>query len=523
MIFTNTSDQTLDSMMIGFDLPHYGKAWGGNPNPGVGDDGLRWYHYYGAMPADTQRVFYSYHADDPEASGDNMANPALNQQGRLIDAGAQFLAFIHASEQPWTDPVNDVDDPIQPRTTYAAKSGVIGVGTNGRQTQALSQPSLRFEAAYGQIASENPMPGAPANTWHELNGDNFGDPDPTAYSQYMSRNHPHGGSFGIGPYDLGSGESVRLVYAWGHAGLGLEGAINIGREYANATLQDPPNLPDPEVGYFPPNFAYPSDARDIDKIKNRWYSTVIDSIHKTVYKIRHNMSTGWNVPATPPPPQDFRVTGFPDEARIEWAASGAEDDPNFAGYRIMRKKSNLDTALFKQVGFISPSETATDYAFSDTDIQFGASYYYFAQAGITIPNDDTNALPENRGKTVWSGRTLIPTPEEINPPRGGTETLDDIVVAPNPYNINAPAVRAQGWTDDRGIVFFNVPDYCEIAIYTENGDLVKNILHDSPIGAGSVYWDMLTDNQMVIQSGVYIATFTDRTGGVSFRKFVVAR
>ena len=80
-----------------------------------------------------------------------------------------------------------------------------------------------------------------------------------------------------------------------------------------------------------------------------------------------------------------------------------------------------------------------------------------------------------------------------------------------------------GWTDFRGLIFFNLPSACTIKIFTENGDLIKTIEHDSSVDAGSVTWDMLTESQQVIASGVYVAAIEDPNGGVAIRKFLVAR
>jgi len=105
--------------------------------------------------------------------------------------------------------------------------------------------------------------------------------------------------------------------------------------------------------------------------------------------------------------------------------------------------------------------------------------------------------------------------------KGSASDLSDVVIAPNPYNFNDPVVQNLGATGQRRILFFNITAYCEIDIYTENGDHVVQIIHDHP--SGSEDWDMLTKNQQVIASGVYIAVFKDKKGGVAYRKFAVAR
>lgn len=524
--FTNISDQTLNDFVISMMQSHNDvrRANGNNPNvSGLGQDSYRWRHYYGSLPTDSQRVYYSYHADDPQTSGDNMGNPAFSQDGRLIDAWAQFYGFLHVSEHPYTDPANDVDDPLQPKVTYICKGDFLGIGDNNRELMDLPATGIWWDAMRGSVSDENPMSGIPAGTHHEINNDETGSPDFQDFSFRVDYSSFNAGRYsGIGPYTLEPGQSVRLIYISGYASLSLPVALNVGRKMLKGTLQTPPNLPDAEKGYFPSNFVFPVDASQMDKIKDLWVSTIIDSVHKTMYHARWNFTHDWNVPLAPPPPS-MSVIGRADEATITWSDPEAEALPNFAGYRILRRKSNLDTVFFKVIHTTNANDKSAEHTFSDTDVQFGASYYYYIQSAVKVDANDLNALPDQRGKLLWSGRAYIKTSISIEPPRGGTESLDDIIIAPNPYNINDPVVISQGWVDDRGLVFFNLPSYCEVNIYTEDGDHIVKMIHDSPIGVGSFTWDMLTKSQQVIASGVYIATFTDKNGGVSFKKFVVAR
>ena len=64
-------------------------------------------------------------------------------------------------------------------------------------------------------------------------------------------------------------------------------------------------------------------------------------------------------------------------------------------------------------------------------------------------------------------------------------------------------MQSYGWVDFRGLLFFNLPEKVKIQIFTEAGDLVKTLSHDSPVRAGSFFWDMLTESQQVIATGIY--------------------
>jgi hypothetical protein len=517
--FTNVSEQTINDFLIGLEIMpvDYVRA-NGDANS------ASWMHYYGEAARDSQRVFYNYHADDPQATGDNMGQPSFGQQeGRLLHPGAQFIGFLHTSEEPYTNPGNDEDDPAQPNVTFVAKGGLLGISENNREKLPLSGYDDYHDALYGSVADQHPDPTARPGSHHEISNDETGSPDYQAFSTYLTYSGFIGGMYsGIGPYTFEPGESIRLIYAVGQAGLGVPAAIDVGKKMVDETLQPPPNLPDAETGFFPDNFAFPTGATPMNINKDLWLSTVIDSVHEAVYRARWNYEHDWRVPNAPPPPASMSVDGFPDQARVTWTDGGAEELSNFAGYRVRRRISRRDTVFFDTIHRTSPDNEAGDYTFEDSSVQFGGSYQYYVQAGIRISEDNRDALASQRGEIVWSGRTLVPTPESIEPPRGGTEKLSDITVAPNPYNINDPDVVAQGWPDDRGILFFNLPAQVEINIYTEHGDHIERIVHDSPVDAGSLRWNMLTKNQQVIQSGVYIATFTSEDGMAS-RKFVVVR
>ncbi|MDZ7722247.1 MAG: hypothetical protein U5R06_05310 [candidate division KSB1 bacterium] len=512
-------EQTFKNVVLSQAWDEASRAWGTVPEPeGLSPEHYLWWHYYGAMLADSQRVYYYYHADDPKQSGDTMGNPCFGQENRLIQPGAPFWGFLHVSKEPYSNPAQDVDDPVQPITTFVAKT--IGGGSGD-----YSHPDERtFETFYGAESDRHPKPDSPAGTHHHINNDEFGNPDFQAFSQMVSFHSGNHVYAAIGPYDeWAPGEQIRYVYVVGESGLSVQKATEIGRKMLDQTLEPPQGLPDPETGFFPDNFAFPEGATPMDLNKDLWLSTSIDSVHNAMYRARWNFEHDWKVPSAPPAP-NMQVKPFGGYTKLTWSCPEAEALSNFSGYRILRRKSNMDTASFDVIASLTPDELQRlEHTYEDDDVQFGASYYYYIQSGIRISENNMNALPEQRGKMLWSGRSLLPTPVSVKPMRGGTETLKDIVIAPNPYNINDPRVIAQGWTDYRGIVFFNLPAFCEITIYTEDGDKVYSFVHDSPLEIGSAYWDMLTDYQQVISSGVYIATFEKKDGEVAFRKFVVAR
>ena len=106
-----------------------------------------------------------------------------------------------------------------------------------------------------------------------------------------------------------------------------------------------------------------------------------------------------------------------------------------------------------------------------------------------------------------------------------------MIIVPNPFNIAASALQFVGEQDK--IMFYNVPAFCIIDIYSESGDHVKSINHTD--GSGDQSWGVLseefsaTKSSQVIVSGIYIARIEEtdesgnRSGNAVLRKLLVVR
>ena len=522
--FTNITSDTLHDFYINIQSngDNTFRSNGSNPYPGAGesfDPATTWQHYYGGRVGDSLRVFYEYSADDPEVPGDNMGAPVPSQGGRLINPKFVWYSILHASKQPYSNAAEDEDDFLQPKVTYVGKDNLIPYNDQGDEFGNKNYWAMR--GGYGEYfpMSGNTWPG----TYHAGNPDELSNPDYAAHpaGTHQANNSKMWSSFG--PYTFAPGQKIRLVLANGYSGLSLQAAKEIGAKWLAGTLEEAPDLPDARTGYFPSNFAYPIDASDMDKRKNRWISTGVDSVMKSASRAKWNFDHDYQIPQAPPPPSHMEITGLGTGVEIKWTDAEAEAMPSFAGYRIMRRISNMDTVFYEPVYDSGPDDKAGEHLFMDTDVLIGAQYYYYIQSKAHIDANDVNAHPTSRGHVIYSARTLIPNIDWINPPHFSQENLSDIRIVPNPYNINDPLLQEQGWTDQRGIQFFNLPGKITIKIFTENGDLVKTLKHDSPVSSGYEFWDMITKNQQVIYSGVYLVVFETPAGDVSYQKFVVIR
>lgn len=527
---TNNSGSTLEGFYVTVQMgPFYMRKAKGS-DPGVPDEdevgvdrSACWHHYYGARPGDSLRIHYMYHADNPDVVGDQMGGPVATQDGRLMESDIMYYAILHASEVPYTDPANDVDDPLQPRVTdvYAPPA---------MQTEALwgSKDADARAFIYDLIAGRNgqlqPMDGQYAGTFHRANNDEQNDPDWSNLGEGLNKAAVWNRSISsFGPYTFENGQSIHIVYVSGYTGIGIKKEKEIGEMWKAGTLQDPPNLPDPEAGYFPTSFAFSVDATPMDKIKDRWIGTGIDSVHKAVSRAKWNFENGWQALGTPEPPQT-EITGTGEGVEIKWSTSTVEIDPNFDGYRILKRIGQRDTTFFEVVYETGSDDIASEHSYVDENVLFGASYYYFVQSSLRIPINDPNAHPDTRGKKIYSGRVWTPAHVQVNPKRPSNDDMSQIRIVPNPYNIKDDLLENYQFNVERqGIQFYNLPPVVTIKIFTESGDLFREIEHAPLTGDGLYIWDMLSNNQQVAASGVYIAVFEIPGGELSYQKFIVVR
>lgn len=498
---------------------------GSNPAPSSSERpkyGYVWQHYYGGRPGDSLRVFYFYSADDPQTPGDDMGSPVPSQKGRLLNTSFNFYTILHASQDPYINSSQDVDDFLQPKVTY------IGTETRIPNPGAGEDPygSKNYWAMRGGFSDKNPMPNSFPGTHHMLNNDELGTPNFSNFSggTISSVNSKNFSSFG--PYNVPPNYKLRFVYAVGIAGIGIEKSQEIGEKWLNGTLTDPPNMPNPITGWLPSNFAFPTGATEVDKSKNRWLSMGIDSVMLAAWRAKWNFNKNYQIPQAPPPVQVFKVdgSGLLNGVVLKWKNPDAEALPNFAGYSIKRRLTNQDTVFYSEIYSSGPEDKAVEHTYLDTNVVSGVPYYYYIQTKSKIDENELNADPTTRGKILYSSRVWIPNISPLNPPKYASEDMSKIRIVPNPYNINDPLVKLYySDKDGRQINFYNLPGTVTIKIFTENGDLVKTIEHDSPQSDGYEKWDMITESQQVINSGVYIAAFQKPNGELSFQKFIVVR
>jgi len=233
--------------------------------------------------------------------------------------------------------------------------------------------------------------------------------------------------------------------------------------------------------------------------------------------MRSSKPSVWPTSA-PSPPGTFNVTSGPDKIALTWELlPGAAEPGSWEIWRTGDVRPRFDYPNgYSKVADLPGSATSWD----DTGATRGIDYYYYIQAVASSPNtDDTGMTPT--GVPLKSNRhhTQSFLPATLTRPPGAT--MDAVRVVPNPYSITQnPQLR---WPDQQDkIGFLDIPGQCTISIYSQMGELVKRIEHTN--GSGDEYWNLTTDANQVIVSGVYIAVVKDNeNNGEVIRKFVVVR
>ena len=99
------------------------------------------------------------------------------------------------------------------------------------------------------------------------------------------------------------------------------------------------------------------------------------------------------------------------------------------------------------------------------------------------------------------------------------ERLKDIGIVPNPYK-GASAYEVNKFKDE--VRFTNLPDVAIIRVFTLNGTLIKTIRKQQP-GIATVSWDLTTDHDMPIASGLYLIHVEAPGVGETTLKFAVVK
>ncbi len=411
--------------------------------------------------------------------GPNIGSGSFEADGHFGAAQILGTGIIHADKSA----SDRSDDPNQPFTTQVVDSDGPITFNNDQFNAALMAEEYAAMSA-----------GRPEKSHAELIGDGFAD-------TYGSTAGGYSQGQGFGPYTLAPGDSIHIVLAEGVAGINRELAYSLGAKLMKGVA--PYELPDGTT------------TNDKDEFQDTWIFTGKDSLIQAFKRAIVAYNNGLQIPNPPPPPSEFTVTSGGDKINLKWA-NNAESSTNFNGYRLYRAIHQPDTTyemIFECGPGTAHPEIVNEY--DDTDLQRGFDYYYYITSF-----DDGSQNDYHPGVPLESSKFYTITNEPAFLKRKPGETLEDIRVVPNPFNITAKEIQFGTSGPDR-IMFLDIPGECTIKIYTERGDLVKVIEHTD--GSGDEAWNSITSSRQTVVSGVYLAVFTTPDGKQAMRKFIIIR
>ena len=274
----------------------------------------------------------------------------------------------------------------------------------------------------------------------------------------------------------------------------------------------------------------------------------------------------------PAPPTAPRVRVVPENQTVtiywdkvaETSVDPISGKQDFEGYRVYRTNAGADldqtTVLSQALILAGEFDRADDNVFYNTGfakvklaspIRFdgdAAEYWY----RMSIPNqlngwqyvytvtafdagDPVNNVESLESSRLQNARRVIPgtTPEAA--------AIGDPRVYPNPYYVNA--LWDGNGERTRKLYFANLPAHARIRVYTLAGDLVRTMSHDaatsngadtqwftrysdgSQIMAGGEHaWDLITDSDQAIATGLYLFTVENLDNGdIKRGKFAIIK
>ncbi len=276
----------------------------------------------------------------------------------------------------------------------------------------------------------------------------------------------------------------------------------------------------------------------------------------------------------PEPPQSPKTKVVTSEGKIEVYWNNQSEysvDPitrsrDFEGYRIYRSNAGDDLALnliddanligqWDSIGNAIGNNNGFDFIKLDKPLVFEGDttkfYYKYTMENISNGWQYLVVVTAfDKGEKALGIPSLESsfTENEIRAFAGTKpndftgENVKKVAVYPNPYNTSA----AWDGTSSRAkkLYFYNLPSKCEIHIYTNSGDLIATIPHNSEtykgegigwsnnygniekttMSGGEHAWDVLSDSKTQLSTGVYLFTVKDtKSGEIQSGSFAIVK
>ena len=420
------------------------------------------------------RYYWAWDGDAQDWAGDDQFDPrggpiatgiTENPTGEFTAPEVTGYCIIHAPQYP-----GGPDDPNQPATFRY------------RKYQDMKSP------ANGDDMTE---------AWNWMTGGDGADMYQKGFSdnpyQPQTVAQPHWAPIaGIGPYNVGPNESIKLVYAFAIGHISEARCIELGQLVKNGSM----SLADAK------REIYEGGRDDLFTLFER---------AKDLYLNKNLVA-----PKLPDPPTNIVIMSGPEQVSMTWdAVSGADK------YRVYRAIGGVDNGRVYQM-----VHETTNTSYTDEGLVRGINYFYNI---VSVKGD------------LESNKFFTRINKEAVPFRSPPETadwVDKVRVVPNPINVKGNTYvesaghNTTGFNFDGGnreqntLLFVNLPAECTIRIYDSGGLLVKTLEHTS--GTADERWSpIITEDNVTPASGIYFYTIEANSaslaGQVATGKLVIVR
>jgi hypothetical protein len=298
---------------------------------------------------------------------------------------------------------------------------------------------------------------------------------------------------GYGPYDIASGDSIHIVFAEGVSGLSWENCRVIGAnwaEYYKGT--GTPELILPDGG----------TASDHNQYKRAWVETGIDSLIKTFSNAKYNYDQNYNIPNSPPPPDQFTVTSEASDIKLTWSANAVAAD-NFDGFVIYRTDLLLDPETVYEKIFECGADyplTEGKYVYTDTTAAYGTGYYYYIQTKSDGSDNDLEPGKPLYSSLFWT-LTYIPAwvmdPSSLEEKNSLLKSFTLYQNYPNPFNASTKIVYDLGKPADVKISIYNIKGQLQDSYLIKNKSAGKHYFSlNVPDYASGIYYYQVEANSL---------------------------
>ncbi len=545
---------TLDSLYL-----HRGPSLTGN----------LWTEWYGMQEGDTLRIWYQYHGGSestyPSYMGITPGGWGLPPRTNYLGA-SEFIGELTLFAESTT--LDNTDEWAQPVVHFVAGPDHQPIKAYAHNTEA-GITTEDWDNIYDMIAfgpmhpnsgyvaycyaepcdwrvvmmQDNPRftLRADAGDWHETPTawrDDMQSASDAAWAAAAWSLQPH---TSYGPYNLTQGDTITLVTAWVAGGISEQIAHDYGQIWDAGYLNTGPgleanndfdwnNMPSPPIDIRRPEMYTPTGGAPDENVrrKDKLVYSGRDSLLMNAMAAKYAYDNNYDIPVPPPAP-DVEITWRGNGALIEWDGWQSEAASDFAGYRIYRARRSVDSAWT----MIQEVPGSGIYEYLDTNIAQGQSYFYYV-ASYDDGSEHYGDYFDPPGTSLESGRFLNQTTFSVENPYPPNPDLSEVRVVPNPYNLTSATqgLHFPGIDSQNKIMFINLPELCDISIYSESGDLVRKLQHRDRTSIES--WDIKNSAGSYVSSGVYIAFIQEfdpasyaynpePSGRTMFVKFLIVR